>query len=581
MNYPIWDLQGSGLLIAFVAVVHVFVSHFAVGGGLFLVLAEHKARRENDAALLGYVRKHSRFFILLTLVFGAITGVGIWFTITLVNPSATSSLIKTFVWGWAIEWTFFLTEIAAAMIYYYGWDRLSARDHLVVGWIYFAAAFLSLVIINGILTYMLTPGRWLVDHAFWSGFFNPTYWPAVVARTVGGVGLAGLYALFTAAPLEDLELKRKIVRWAGLRWVVPMTILLPVSLVWFFAAAAKAGVPVGEVFGTTGDGFAAVVSAILRGPAATGNPFAQRAAIVGAAATAFACVVTLVIVFAWPTRYGRWVAGPLLLAGLLAIGGAEWVREDLRKPFVIGRFMFVNGVRLPSADSVPRPPAGFEDRFTIAALNESGVLATPWARAPEGWSAVDGMEGEARTRIEAEAGRAIFELECFACHTVDGYNAVRRLVRGQSSGAIAVTLHQLARPVTAAGEPASWNDPNLRLATWKGRRMPPFVGTDAETHALSVYLATLGGGTISPTERSLAGGQQVFADHCSMCHGPDADWPIATRLHDRTRVEWYDLLGRLDTVNSNMPPFEGTDAERQALAEYLTGLETTPEGGAR
>ena len=159
MNYPVWDIPASGLLIAVIAILHVFVSHFAVGGGLFLVLVERKARRDGDDALLGYARQHSRFFILLTLVFGAITGVGIWFTIGLVHPPATSSLINTFVWGWAIEWTFFVTEIAAAMVYYYGWDRLSARRHMAVGWIYLAAAWLSLVVINGILTYMLTPGR--------------------------------------------------------------------------------------------------------------------------------------------------------------------------------------------------------------------------------------------------------------------------------------------------------------------------------------------------------------------------------------------------------------------------------------
>ena len=44
MNYPIWELPAPGLLIAAVAIVHVFISHFAVGGGLFLVLAERKAR---------------------------------------------------------------------------------------------------------------------------------------------------------------------------------------------------------------------------------------------------------------------------------------------------------------------------------------------------------------------------------------------------------------------------------------------------------------------------------------------------------------------------------------------------------
>ena len=42
MNYPIWDLQwaGGGFFIATIAVFHVYISHFAIGGGLFLVLTE-------------------------------------------------------------------------------------------------------------------------------------------------------------------------------------------------------------------------------------------------------------------------------------------------------------------------------------------------------------------------------------------------------------------------------------------------------------------------------------------------------------------------------------------------------------
>src|SRR5271166_3703097 len=104
MNYPVWQLAFTGgLLIAAIAVLHVFVSHFAVGGGAYLVLTERRAYSSNDSELLGYVRHHSKFFALLTLVFGAVTGVGIWFTIGLVSPEATSSLIHTFVWGWAID----------------------------------------------------------------------------------------------------------------------------------------------------------------------------------------------------------------------------------------------------------------------------------------------------------------------------------------------------------------------------------------------------------------------------------------------------------------------------------------------
>ena len=45
MHYPVWDLPfAHGLLIAVVAVVHVFIAHIAVGGGLYLVLTETLAR---------------------------------------------------------------------------------------------------------------------------------------------------------------------------------------------------------------------------------------------------------------------------------------------------------------------------------------------------------------------------------------------------------------------------------------------------------------------------------------------------------------------------------------------------------
>jgi len=104
MNYPFWDvpLIGGGILIGVVAILHVFVSHFAVGGGLYLAFTERKAIKENDHELIAYLKKHSKFFLLLTVVLGALSGVGIWFTIGLVHPSATSTLIHSFVFGWAI-----------------------------------------------------------------------------------------------------------------------------------------------------------------------------------------------------------------------------------------------------------------------------------------------------------------------------------------------------------------------------------------------------------------------------------------------------------------------------------------------
>src|SRR5258708_9475246 len=150
MNFPVWDLPllGGGVLIGLIAILHVFVSHFAVGGGLYLVLTESRAYRQDDHALLAYLKRHSLFFVLVVLVFGAVSGAGIWWTIGLVHPTATSTLIHVFVWGWAIEWVFFFVEIAAAFVYYYGWARLDRRAHLTVWGSSFGAASPSLAALN-------------------------------------------------------------------------------------------------------------------------------------------------------------------------------------------------------------------------------------------------------------------------------------------------------------------------------------------------------------------------------------------------------------------------------------------------
>jgi hypothetical protein len=42
------------------------------------------------------------------------------------------------------------------------------------------------------------------------------------------------------------------------------------------------------------------------------------------------------------------------------------------------------------------------------------------------------------------------------------------------------------------------------------------------------------------------------------------------------------MLGRLQAVNEMMPPFEGTEAERRAVADYLATLQgAANRGGAR
>ena len=575
MNYPIWELPAPGLLIAAVAVVHVFISHFAVGGGLFLVLAEKKARAGGDEAFLAFVRSLSGFFILLTLVLGALTGVGIWFTIALVQPQATSALVTAFVWGWAIEWTFFAVEIAAAMVYYYGWDRLDARTHVRVGWIYFVSAWASLAVISGILSFMATSGEWVITRRFADGILNPTYWPTVALRTAVAVGLAGLYALLAASFVKDPGLKARVARWSLTRWIVPAAVLIPATLLWYLSAAVDAGVAVAETLGAGGTGSGALLAAVLSSSVASGHPIVRQAAFVSVAGAALLVLGALALA-ALRARTYRWVeAALLMLLGFVSMGASEWVREGLRKPWVIDRYMFVNSVRLPASAN----GAVLEDPFTVAALTERGVLATArFATVPAGYRPgfpeFEDLEPAARAAIMEEAGREVFRLECSTCHTVSGHLGIRRLVQGQGVATIEATLDSLAKPVTADGDPTAWSNPQARVETRLGRRMPPFVGTDSEKRALAIHLSRLGGDAEAGVADAVSAspGAEAFEIYCAACHGPDSEWPIADRLRGRSSDQLFDLIGRLEEAREEMAPFAGTEEERAALAEHLAGL---------
>ncbi|MCS7313780.1 MAG: cytochrome ubiquinol oxidase subunit I, partial [Acidobacteria bacterium] len=179
MEYPHWYVAflTAPMLIPLVAIPHVVVAQLAVGGGFLLADLTRRAYQASDPGLLAYLRRFARFFILLTIVFGAVTGVGIWWTIGLTSPEATSALIHVFVFGWATEWVFFVVELVSAFAFYYLWDRLPPREHVALGWIYAFSAWMSLVLITGITAFMLTSGSWTPEKSFFVAFLNPSFVP--------------------------------------------------------------------------------------------------------------------------------------------------------------------------------------------------------------------------------------------------------------------------------------------------------------------------------------------------------------------------------------------------------------------
>lgn len=373
MEYPIWWIPSlsGGFIIATMAVFHVFIAHFAVGGGLFLVLTEHKAVREKNDAILDYVKQHTKFFLLLTMVAGGMTGVGIWITIGLLSPAATSVLVHGFGFGWATEWVFFLCEIVALLLYHYRFKYMCRRDHLVLGWFYFAFAYLSLLVINGIITMMLTPGEWLATKRFWDGFFNPTFWPSLALRSSICFMGAGLFALVTAIRIKDADTRERMVRYA-VRWVgIPFLLMLPAGI-WYVYALPEPQ-------------FSMVLFKSAQTPTLVRVFFPLTIAIicgglVVAHMRAKVCRTGLV-----------WL---LVFAGLGHMGTFEWIREAGRRPYLIHGYMWSNSVKVAETDTI---------------RSEGALAHAKWVKLRE--ITPDNM---------LAAGEELYRLQCLACHSVDG-----------------------------------------------------------------------------------------------------------------------------------------------------------------
>ena len=120
MDYPAWIVGGvgPGWIIGLIATFHVLISQFAVGGGIFLPTTEAWARKNNREDVIDFLKDFSRFFLILTNVVGAISGIGIWWAIGLISPQASSSLIRLFSFIWATEWAVFLVEIMSLVFYF-------------------------------------------------------------------------------------------------------------------------------------------------------------------------------------------------------------------------------------------------------------------------------------------------------------------------------------------------------------------------------------------------------------------------------------------------------------------------------
>lgn len=444
MHYPWWYVPflTSPMLIAIISVLHVVVSHYAVGGGFFLAIETRHAYKTKNTDYLAYLREHAWFFILITVVYGAITGVGIWWTIGLASPLATETLIQNFVFGWAIEYVSFILEIAAAFIFFYFWGQLKWKTHVTMGWIYAWSAWFSLFVITGITAFMLNTGSWLEHRSFWSGFLNPQLIPQVLARTGGSFLLASLYVYLHASFM---------VKDRGLYHLIASRSTRPA--LWGSALIVLGGI-----------GWLIFL------------PESARAALQAASAlnilmvSIFALTVAVfVMMYLGPYKHPNWLSPGFAIlffaCGLGAVSIGEFIREAVRKPYIIYNVVLGNQIL---AEEIPI--------MRQKGYLESGVWTKALIAKDYPMLVSDGQIDETRLAVLSEpdqrrVGEILFQHHCNDCHALHaGYSSIVNLTRSWN--------HQMIQEVVEHPELAHFF-------------MPPWAGTKEEAVALTRYLVSI------------------------------------------------------------------------------------------
>lgn len=440
MDFPLFHLDffGNRLLIAVIASLHVLINHTLAVGAMPLIAAmEWRGMRSGEARWDLLARRMLLVCFIVTTSLGALTGVGIWLSASLVNPAAIGSLIRVFFWAWFFEWLVFVTEVALILAYYLtwdGWGRRHKRAHLGLGIGLSAMSWLTMAVIVAILGFKMDTGVWTIEQGLRAAVLNPLYLPQLAFRTPFAMVAAGLFALFLTCffTRRGDGLRPRAVRFAGvwtLAWSAPLA--LGAAVYWrAVPAALHANLPV--ALGTL--------------------QFEQQHALLGLLIAAAAAAAVLAAL--WATLAPRTMPGPALLVPAVLccwlLAYFERVREFVRKPDVIAAYMYSNALR--------------HDDYPL--LREEGVLAHAAYTPLRAADPADPLP----------AGREMFRIACSRCHTTTGNNGV----------------------VAKLGRMYGWNawDQTAIEAYLAGMHntrpfMPPLPGTGEERAALAAYLIAL------------------------------------------------------------------------------------------
>ncbi|AKJ09250.1 cytochrome BD ubiquinol oxidase subunit I [Streptomyces incarnatus] len=193
-------------MMAFTLASHIVLVPLGVALPLITLVMHGYGLRRGDATALLLARRWSAV-MAVQFAIGVVTGTVLSFEFGLLWPGMMGRWGDVFGIGFGVEaWAFFLEAVLIA-VYLYGWRRLPARTHFLLG---LPLPFVALLGAFGILaanSWMNTPRGFTLDaagdpvdvkirQAVFTPMFGPQYWHFVVAMFVtAGYVVAGVYAV--------------------------------------------------------------------------------------------------------------------------------------------------------------------------------------------------------------------------------------------------------------------------------------------------------------------------------------------------------------------------------------------------
>ncbi|RXJ87256.1 cytochrome c [Arcobacter sp. CECT 8985] len=371
---------GSAWIMGITGTIHILASHTSVGAALLFAFLAHKAYKEDRPELYSYMKKYGMFLLIFSYVIGSITGPGIWYTATAASPRGISALIHNFVWVWATEWVFFLFEVVGVFALVYFIEKIDRKTHLKLTYAFALASVGTLFLIIGIISFMMWPGNdaFYQTGAVSDAFFGINTFPHLFLRLGFMIMMSGVIGLIITSALKQEELKLELTKKMGVISIIGGFLTL-VSFMWYITTLPENAKTLLDIY----------LPQVIN--------------------TRIILIVLFSIYFAVaifkPNFINKAVSITMLFViGIIGLWPGEKLRESIRKPYVVGQYVYSNQV-------MGRDVPGKNIKNEVDIIAKHGLLnVNVWI--PKRLKTIT-------PENKLEVGKLLTKIACSNCHSLE------------------------------------------------------------------------------------------------------------------------------------------------------------------